>query len=144
VPIGTDQDALSRKEIDWLREEYDVTESRFSPDGRFIAYLSNEANPDWADVYIRPFDPDKPEAPPPGDPLRVSTNGSNGMVSWRQDGKEMYFLSREWEVMAVDLTTTPALEAGTPRVLFKLPGPLVGNGDVSPDGERFLFAMPAR
>ena len=84
VPIGTDQDALARKEIDWLREEYDVTESRFSPDGRFIAYLSNEANPDWTDVYIRPFDPAKPEAPPPGDVLQVTKNGSNGMVSWRE------------------------------------------------------------
>ena len=144
VPIDTDQDALARKEIDWLREEYDVTESRFSPDGRFIAYLSNEANPDWTDVYIRPFDPDKPEAPPPGDVLQVTKNGSNGMVSWRQDGKEMYFLSREWEVMAVDITTSPTLQAGTPRTLFKLPGPLLGGGDVSPDGERFLFALPAR
>ena len=144
VPIGTDQDALERKEIDWLREEYDVTESRFSPDGRFIAYLSNEANPDWTDVYIRPFDPDKPESPPPGEALRVSTNGSNGMISWRQDAKEMYFLSREWEVIAVDITTSPTLQAGAPRILFKLPGPLVGGGDVSGDGERFVFALPAR
>jgi Tol biopolymer transport system component len=144
VPIGADQDPLDRKEIDWLREEYDVNESRFSPDGRFIAYLSNEANPDWMDVYVRAFDPDKPEAPPPGDVLRVSMNGTNGMVSWRQDTKEMYFLSRDWEVMAVDITTTPTLQAGTPRVLFKLPGPLAGNGDVSQDGERFLFALPVR
>jgi Tol biopolymer transport system component len=144
VPIGTDQDPLERKEIDWLREEYDVTESRFSPDGRFIAYLSNEANPDWMDVYVRAFDPDNPEAPPPGEVLRVSTNGTNGMVSWRQDAKEMYFLSREWEVMAVDITTTPTLQAGSPRLLFKLPGPLAGNGDVSQDGERFVFTMPAR
>jgi Tol biopolymer transport system component len=144
VPIGTDQDALARKEIDWLREEYDVTDSRFSPDGRFIAYLSNEANPDWTDVYIRPFDPDKPESPPPGDVLRVSTNGSSGIVSWRQDGKEMYFLSREWEVMAVDITTSPTLQAGAPRTLFKLPEPLDGGGDVSADGQRFVFAMPVR
>jgi hypothetical protein len=71
-------------------------------------------------------------------------NGTNGMVSWRQDTKEMYFLSRDWEVMAVDITTTPTLQAGTPRVLFKLPGPLAGNGDVSQDGERFLFALPVR
>jgi dipeptidyl aminopeptidase/acylaminoacyl peptidase len=144
VPIGTDQDALSRKEIDWLREEYDVTESRFSPDGRFIAYLSNEANPDWTDVYVRAFDSGKPEAPPPGDVLQVTTDGSNGMVSWRQDGEEMYFLSREWEVMAVDITTSPTLQAGAPRVLFKLPGPLPAGGDVSADGQRFLFSLPVR
>jgi Tol biopolymer transport system component len=144
VPIGSDQDPLSRKEIDWLREEYDVTGSRFSPDGRFIAYLSNEANPDWTDVYVRAFDSGKPEAPPPGDVLQVTTDGSNGMVSWRQDGEEMYFLSREWEVMAVDITTSPTLQAGALRVLFKLPGPLPAGGDVSADGQRFLFSLPVR
>jgi Tol biopolymer transport system component len=147
VPVATDQDPLERKEIDWLREEYDVLQGRFSPDGRFIAYLSNEANPDFLDVYIRPFDPDKPEAPPAGSVLQVSQDGAIGMVSWRQDAKEMYFMTREWEVMAVDITTTPTLEAGTPRLLFKLPGPLPGNPpqwtNVSRDGERFVFAMPA-
>jgi Tol biopolymer transport system component len=147
VPVATDQDPLERKEIDWLREEYDVLQGRFSPDGRFIAYLSNEANPDFLDVYIRPFDPDKPEAPPAGSVLQVSQDGAIGMISWRQDAKEMYFMTREWEVMAVDITTTPTLEAGTPRLLFKLPGPLPGNPpqwtNVSRDGERFVFAMPA-
>jgi len=147
VPVDTDEDPLTRKEIDWLREEYDVVQGRFSPDGRFIAYLSNEANPDFVDVYARAFDPDMPEAPPPGDVLRVTQDGVNGMISWRQDAKEMYFLSREWEVMAVDITTTPTLTVGTPRLLFKLPGPLMGNPtqwkNVSPDGERFVFAMPA-
>jgi hypothetical protein len=59
----------------------------------------------------------------------------------------MYFMTREWEVMAVELTTTPTLQAGTPRILFKLQGPLAGNPaqwkNVSRDGERFIFAMPA-
>jgi len=49
--------------------------------------------------------------------------------------------------MAVDVTTAPTFQAGTPRLLFKLPGPLVGNPaqwkNVSPDGQRFIFAMPA-
>jgi hypothetical protein len=79
--------------------------------------------------------------------LQVSQDGAIGMISWRQDAKEMYFMTREWEVMAVDITTTPTLEAGTPRLLFKLPGPLPGNPpqwtNVSRDGERFVFAMPA-
>jgi hypothetical protein len=70
------------------------------------------------------------------------------MISWRQDGKEMYFQTRDWEVMAVDITTTPPFQAGTPRLLFKLPGPLPGNpaqwNNVSRDGERFVFAMPVR
>jgi hypothetical protein len=70
------------------------------------------------------------------------------MIAWRQDGKELYFMTRDWEVMAVDITTTPAFTAGTPRKLFALPGPLPGNPmqwkNVSRDGERFIFAMPSR
>jgi hypothetical protein len=67
------------------------------------------------------------------------------MISWRQDGKEMYYLNPESEVMAVEVTTTPTFQAGTPRLLFKLPGPLFRNpgqwGNVSRDGQRFVFAV---
>ena len=52
-----------------------------------------------------------------------------------------------WEVMAVDVTTTPTFQAGTSKLLFKLPGPLAGNPaqwkNVSPDGQRFVLAMLA-
>jgi hypothetical protein len=68
------------------------------------------------------------------------------MIFWREDGKEMYFMNRDWEVLAVDVSTTPTFKAGTPKVLFKLPGPLPGNPaqwkNVSRDGQRFIFAMP--
>jgi Tol biopolymer transport system component len=148
VPLRPDEKALDRKAIEWLREDYDAVQGRFSPDLHYIAYLSNEADGQTLEVYVRPFDPAKPEAPPPGPAVRVSKNGALGMISWRQDGKEMYFLTRDWEVMAVDVATTPDFKAGTPKLLFKLPGPLVGNPaqwkNVSPDGQRFVFAMPAR
>ncbi len=148
VPIATNQSVLERKAIDWLREDYDAIQGRFSPDGRFIAYLSNEADVEKMQVYVRPFDANKPEAPPPGAVVQVSKSPAIGMVSWRKDGKEMYYMTRDWEVMAVDVSTTPAFQAGTPRLLFKLQGPLPGNPsqwkNVSPDGERFVFAMPVR
>jgi Tol biopolymer transport system component len=148
VPIGDNQKALDRKAIEWLREDYDAVQGRFSPDERFLAFLSNEANPERTEVYVRPFDASKPQAPGPGPAVQVSRNGANGMIFWRQDGKELYFLNRDWEVMAVDVTTTPAFQAGTPRLLFKLPGPMPGNPaqwkNVSPDGQRFIFAMPAQ
>jgi Tol biopolymer transport system component len=145
VPLEGNQNALERKEIDWLREDYDAGQGRFSPDNRFIAFLSNEADVDRGEVYVRPFDPNKPEAPA-GPAVRVSTDGAIGMIAWRQDGKELYFMTRNWEVMAVDVETTPAFKAGTPRMLFSLPGPLPGNPmqwkNVSKDGQQFLFAMP--
>ena len=147
VPVGTPGDAKSRKEIDWLREDYEAALGRFSPDGRFMAYVANEESVDRLEVYVRPFDAAKPDTLSPGKPVKVSKSGSMGMVTWRDDGKELYFLSRDWEVMAVDVTTSPTLTVGTPRLLFKLPGPLPGNPlqwkNVSKDGQRFLFSMPA-
>jgi Tol biopolymer transport system component len=145
VPLEGNQKALERKEIDWLREDYDAGQGRFSPDNRFIAFLSNEADVDRGEVYVRPFDRNKPEAPA-GPAVRVSQDGAIGMITWRQDGKELYFMTRNWEVMAVDIETTPTFKAGTPRMLFSLPGPLPGNPmqwkNVSQDGQRFIFAMP--
>ena len=82
--------------------------------------------------------------------MQVSTTGALGMIFWRQDGKEMYYLTPVWEVMAVEIATTPTFRAGTPRPLFKvpvkLPGPLLfGNpqqwSNVSRDGERFVFTI---
>ena len=150
VPLRADQQALDRKAIEWLREDYDVAQGRFSPDGRFLAFLSNEADHEHMQVYVRPFDATKPEAPGPGPAVQVSKNkeGAAGMIFWRRDGKEMYFMTRDWEVMAVDITSTPPFQAGAPKLLFKLPGPLVGNPaqwkNVTSDGERFVFAMPVK
>jgi len=147
VPVGDAKRPQDRKEIDWLREDYDVGQGRFSPDNRFLAYLSNEDNVERGEVWVRPFDAAKPDAPPTGKAVRVSKDGSVGMIAWREDGKELYFMTRNWEVMAVDITTSPTFTAGTPRMLFSLPGPLPGNPmqwkNVSRDGQRFIFAMPA-
>src|SRR5688572_16353908 len=145
VPLAGNQ-ASERKEIDWLREDYDAGLGRFSPDNRYIAFISNEADVDRGEIYVRPFDPGKPDAPLTGPAIRVSKDGALGMIVWRQDGKELYYMTRNWEVMAVDVETSPTFKAGTPRMLFSLPGPLPGNAlqwkNVSPDGQRFLFAMP--
>jgi Tol biopolymer transport system component len=146
VPISGNAKPEERKEIDWLREDFDAGQGRFSPDNRYIAFMSNEANPDRGEVYVRPFDPNKPEANP-GPQVQITKDGAIGMVTWRGDGKELYYMTRDWEVMAVDITTSPTLKAGAPRKLFQLPGPLPGNPlqwkNVSPDGQRFIFAMPS-
>ena len=147
VPLNGDQKALEREAIEWLREEYSVGRGRFSPDSRFMAY-STEIAANISEVYVRPFDASKPEAAAGGaKAVQVSTAGALGVIFWRQDGKEMYYLNRDQEVMAVDLTTTPTFQAGTPRLLFKLPSPLPLVGrvqqwkNVSRDGQRFVFAV---
>jgi Tol biopolymer transport system component len=134
-----------RKAIDYLREEYGVCGGRFSPDGKLFAYGSDEAVPDVLDVYVRQFDL-TPNAPVKV--ARVSAKGSKGMILWRQDGKEIYFLDTDDNVMAADVTTTPTLQVGTPRRLFKVPVEVFGNPlqmkNVSADGQQFVFLAPVR
>jgi Tol biopolymer transport system component len=148
VAVTNGQPALDRKAIEWLREDYDAVQGRFSPDGRFMAYLSNEAAIDRLEVYVRPFDASKPDAPPPGKPVQISKNGAIGMIFWRKDGKELLYMNRDWEVISVDVSTSPTFQAGPPKMLFKLQGPLPGNPaqwkNVSADAEKFVFAMPVK
>ena len=146
VPVSGDEEALEREATEWLRDEYLVAQARFSPDSRFIAYLSDEIEAETFQVYVGPFDATKPDGGR-GDatPVQVSHAGALGMILWRQDGEELYYLTPDWEVMAVDVTTTPTFRAGTPRLLFTLPGPLRGRPtqwkNASPDGERFVFVV---
>jgi Tol biopolymer transport system component len=149
VPVGGDEDAVEREAIEWLRDEFSVAQARFSPDSRYIAYMSDEIAFRSFQVYVGPFDASKSDGGgASAAPVQISHDGALGMIFWRQDGKELYYLNSDWEVMVVDVATTPTFAAGTPRVLFKLPGPLgplrsepARWRNVSPDGERFVFVI---
>jgi Tol biopolymer transport system component len=144
VPL-TQSDPASRKEIEYLRDEFTDNVGRLSPDGKFLAFRSDEAQPERGEVYVRPFSASPAK---PGDrKWRVSKDGVLAMLHWRADGKELFFRgqnldSNELRVMSVDITTTPTFQAGPPKLLFTLPGPLGGNlGNISRDGRRFVFAV---
>jgi hypothetical protein len=98
----------------------------FSPDGRWIAYVTNESG--RGEVYIRPF-------PGSGGVRQVSSDGG-GYPIWARSG-ELFYLSAGG-LMSVDITTTPTLKIGTPRMLFKAGLSRFAGGDVTPDGQRFL------
>jgi Tol biopolymer transport system component len=127
-----------------LREDYDAFNGRFAPDGRSVAYFSNEVDVLKAQLYIRPFDANKPEAPA-GAATQITDlkAGIGGQPAWRGDGKELYFLNIDRDVMAVDFSSAPQAKAGTPRVLFRLPDLSAGPA-ISPDGQRFVVAIPTR
>jgi eukaryotic-like serine/threonine-protein kinase len=152
VPLDPDVKPLDRKALEWLSEDYDAALGRFSPDGRYIAFLSNEGEKDDStfQVYVRPFDASKPETYPPGKAIEISNDkgGAQVMIFWRQDGKELIYLTRDLEVISVDGTTTPTFQARTPKLLFKiderLPGSLARGKNVTGDGQRFVFSMPVR
>jgi hypothetical protein len=119
---------------------------RFSPDVRFFAYNTSEpVQPPRFHVFLRPFDAAAIAPAPPAAVRQVSQATAVGGISWRGDGKELYFLSQPppaQMLMAVDIA---GAEPSTPRALFQVP-PGVGapaqlSNISSPDGQRFVFAV---
>ena len=145
ITVPLTGDPKSRKEVETLRDEFLNTVGRISPDGKFIAYRSDEAQPERGEVYVRPFKASSAET---GDgKWRLSKDGALAMLHWRADGKEVFWRGLNLEsndllLMSVDVTPTPTFSVGTPKLLFKLPGPIGGNiGNISRDGQRFVFAV---
>ena len=106
---------------------------QFSPDGRWMAYVSNESG--QFQVYLRRY-------PGPDSRWPVSTDGGTSPL-WNPTGKELFYRSGN-KMMAVSFSTTPDVALATPRVLFEQPyayGSTVAltNYDVSADGQRFLM-----
>ncbi len=100
-----------RKPIPFLQTAFIETQGRFSPDGKWIAYASNESGP--FQVYVRPF-------PPSGSQWMVSTNGGN-QPRWRRDGKELFYLGPDRKLMVVDVKEDGnSFTASSPRALFDM------------------------
>jgi Tol biopolymer transport system component len=135
-----------RKPVVVARSQSEIVAARLSPDNRFLGYRSNETGRN--EVWVRAFDPANPNAPERK--WQISDQGGLGMVWWRRDGRELYYFAADRGIMAVSVTTSPTLEFGRPKLLFKAPnsipnGPNAapGNlGSVSRDGERVVFSLP--
>jgi Tol biopolymer transport system component len=121
----------------FLRTAFNETDGQFSPDGRWVAYTSDESGRD--EIAVVPF-------PGPGGKWQISTGGG-GQARWGPGGRELFFLEGGTKLMAVALTERgAALEVGPVRMLFEARfrtenylGYGVGDVyDVSPDG-RFLI-----
>jgi serine/threonine protein kinase/dipeptidyl aminopeptidase/acylaminoacyl peptidase len=116
----------------------DERDAQFSPDGKWIAYQSDETG--RPEIYVQRF-------PGPGGKERVSTGGGT-QVRWRPDGKEIFYVDAENTLMAASIHLPPgdggAVDVGKPLALFA--SRLVQAGlavarqqyAVSPDGQRFL------
>src|SRR5438128_12630855 len=127
-----------------LRSKAQFQGARFSPDSRFIAYMSNESGK--AEIYVRRFDPAAAPGAAAG-PWQISDQGGLGMAFWRRDGKELYYLAADRGIMAVPITTSPDIEFGKPQLLFRpsedaLTGVAPGTSSISRDGERIIIAIP--
>jgi serine/threonine-protein kinase len=108
------------------------TAPRFSPDGRWIAYDSDETG--RHEIFVRPY-------PGPGGKSQISNDGGTE-PAWNPKGGELFYRNRD-KMMAVQITTQPAFLPGKPRILFEgayVPTPRsFPDYDVSPDGQRFLM-----
>ena len=119
-----------------LDTPFALAEPRLSPDGRWLAYISNESG-NW-EVYVEPFRR-------PGERVRVSVEGG-GQPKWRGDGKELFYRSLGGPLMAVAVReAAEGLEVGLPTELFEAGVALRPVSDtyaVSTDGQRFLVQVP--
>jgi Tol biopolymer transport system component len=128
--------------------EFSEGQGRFSPDGRWIAYVSDESG--RSEIYIQPF----PAPANGGSKTPISRDGGS-QPRWRRDGKELFYLSPDGKLMAADVTEGPIFKASVPRTLFQVPVAQIGHldindemgkgilqvvgWDVAPDGKRLLI-----
>jgi Tol biopolymer transport system component len=110
--------------------------SRFSPDGRWIAYISDETG--RHEVFVQPF-------PLTGAKYQVTKNGG-GHPLWSPDGKQLFF-DNDRRMFSVQIQTQPAFAAGAPTALpitgfIQNPGNNRRQYDITPDGKQFLMMFP--
>jgi Tol biopolymer transport system component len=120
------------KPVALLQSPFSKDDVRFSPDGRFLAMITDESG--QSEVYVTAY-------PGPGERIRVSTGGARGL-RWSRDGRELLYLSADGHMMSVPVKTSSSPELGAPTALFELKGSIWAAFDVSPDGKRFLAIVP--
>ncbi len=127
-----------RKPFPVVQTNFEERDGQFSPDGKWIAYQSNESG--RVEIVVQPF-------PGPGGKLQISTNGG-AQVRWRANGKELFYIALDGRLMAVPIrlpSNGQSVEADAPVPLFptRVGGAVQGTNKqqyvVSADGQRFLM-----
>ena len=123
----------------FLSTSFTESQGRFSPDNRYVAYVSNDSGK--SEVYVRSFSPDGKT----GGQQMISQGGGSQPL-WRRDGKELFYISADAKVMAVPVSTAPTFQRlGAPAALFT--APIYGGGRninthrwaATPNGQKFII-----
>jgi Tol biopolymer transport system component len=133
-----------KKPFPFLKTRFEERKGKFSPDGKWIVYESNESG--RFEIYVQPF-------PGPGGKFQISTSGG-AQPRWSKDGREIFFVSLDSKMMVAPIklaSNGQSLETGAPIALFSVRiagGALPGVASqheyaVSSDGQRFLVDAPA-
>jgi eukaryotic-like serine/threonine-protein kinase len=136
LPLTGDQ-----KPFPLIRTEFDESEGRFSPDGRWVAYTSNESGD--KEIYIQSF------TPPPSSGVRRTvekwrlSSGGGSHPSWRRDGKELFYTARDRKLMATEVKSASTFQAGASKALFAMRSRGTSYAATA-DGQRFLLETPAQ
>jgi Tol biopolymer transport system component len=132
-------DLSSKQESPFVESPFDKVHARVSPNGRWVAYATNDSG--MYQIVVQSF-------PDPNQGRWQITAQGGVEPKWRRDGRELYYLALDGKLMAVPTKTDPTFEAGTPVDLFTTPltvsRPIPSRDrryDVAPDG-RFLFLTP--
>jgi hypothetical protein len=120
------------KSSPFQRTEFNESEGQFSPDGKWIAYTSDESK--QPEVYVQGF-------PASGGKWLISTSGGS-QPRWRPDGKELFYIASDGKMMAASIRAGVSFEYGTATALFQAPiqdFPTTFGYAVASDGQRFLI-----
>jgi predicted Ser/Thr protein kinase len=133
--LHTDAGANVTASEPYLRTQWNEGQGRFSPDGLWVAYTSNEGG--RTEVYVQSF-------PAGRGKWQVSTGGGWQPV-WRSDGRELYFVSSDRYMMAASVKPGPVFSAGEPKPLFPVTGGFDGAGmqyAIDAAGKTFYVITP--
>ena len=132
LPLATTKTPSNAKPFPFLRTQFNEAWPSFSPDGKWIAYESDESGS--FEVYVRPF-------PGPGPEVRISANGGL-RPQWRKDGKELYYETKDNTLMAVEVKASRTeFNTGLVRSLFHEQYGLFGDIGAAADGRRFIVRL---
>jgi serine/threonine protein kinase len=135
----------NKKPFPFVCTQFNNNDGQFSPDGRWVAYSSDESGRD--EIYVRTFSPNSGGETTDDEGKWIISTGGGTEPRWSGDGKTLYYIAADSKIMAVQITADQAFRAGVPKALFQMPstlwGPLRQSWSVTPDGKRFLFqALP--
>ncbi len=117
----------------FIQGQFNADDPQFSPDGRYLAYTSDESG--RLEIYVRPY-------PGPGGITQISNDGGDAPV-WSRDGRELFYLNKG-RLMEVSVRAQPELSVSKPTTLFQgtFTDDIGTEYDVAPDGKRFVMIHP--